>query len=91
MDSLHATGSMEWPMAEEDFARSVAGGFDLSTQGADQEHQLTARATIGHGEILLADVQELCTRRPILWELWSVEEPRGTGFQPVHPDRESTG
>jgi hypothetical protein len=24
---------------------------------------------------LLADVQELCTRRPILWELWAIEEP----------------
>jgi hypothetical protein len=24
---------------------------------------------------LLADVQELCTRRPVLWELWAVEEP----------------
>jgi hypothetical protein len=23
---------------------------------------------------LLADVQELCTRRPMLWELWAAEE-----------------
>jgi hypothetical protein len=26
---------------------------------------------------LLADVQELCTRRPVLWELWAIEQREG--------------
>jgi hypothetical protein len=37
------------------------------TGRADWASYLTRRAE------LLSDVQELCTRRPILWELWSVE------------------
>lgn len=38
------------------------------TGRADWASYLTRRAE------LLSDVQELCTRRPILWELWSVEK-----------------
>ena len=32
---------------------------------------------------LLADVQELCARRPILWELWAVEDSAMSGTQPT--------
>jgi len=58
LESLHAAGTIEWPMtADDDFARSVAGSFDLATQGADHEHQLTARATLADGQIQFSDLQ----------------------------------
>jgi hypothetical protein len=28
---------------------------------------------------LLADVQELCSRRPVLWELWAAKSEGGDG------------
>jgi hypothetical protein len=58
LESLHASGTIDWPMtADDDFARLVAGSFDLATQGADHEHQLTGRATLADGQILFTDLQ----------------------------------
>ena len=55
--SLQAAGSLHWPADPgADVVRSLTGSFDLATEG-EREHQLTARATIADGQILLADVQ----------------------------------
>ncbi|MDQ3440176.1 MAG: hypothetical protein M3478_07475 [Planctomycetota bacterium] len=40
---------------------------------------------------LLADVQELCARRPVLWELWAADDSRTTGLQPVLAPEANTG
>jgi len=40
-----------------DFARSLGGSFGLEAAGAGSDHQLSARASIADGEILLTDVQ----------------------------------
>jgi hypothetical protein len=56
--SLHASGELSWPIdAQEDFARSLAGNFEIQTAGADDDHQLSASATLSDGEIVLADLQ----------------------------------
>jgi uncharacterized protein YhdP len=57
MNSLRASGHLEWPADAGDLARSLAGSWDFSTRGASAEHQLAARATLSDGQILLADVQ----------------------------------
>jgi hypothetical protein len=58
VSSLHAAGALDWPAEPgEAFARALAGNFTLSTQGADPEHQLSARATVAGGEIMLVDLQ----------------------------------
>jgi len=55
---LQANGSLDWPAdARRDIAESLSGHFDLRTESADGEHQLTARATLADGQILLTDVQ----------------------------------
>jgi hypothetical protein len=55
-NSLRAAGTLEWPAGIAE-ARALGGSFELSTQGVDAGHQLTARATLSDGQILLADVQ----------------------------------
>jgi hypothetical protein len=35
----------------------MTGTFDLVTHGANPDHQLSARATLADGQVLLADVQ----------------------------------
>jgi len=56
--SLHAAGELSWPLeGNSDFTRSLAGRFDLETQGADSNHQLVANATLTDGQIELANVQ----------------------------------
>jgi hypothetical protein len=55
--SLRARGSLDWPAESVDFTRALAGSFEISAQGASAEHQLSARATLADGEILLADLQ----------------------------------
>jgi hypothetical protein len=55
--SLRASGTLDWPVDSADIARALAGSFELSTQGLDAEHQLSARATLADGQILLVDVQ----------------------------------
>ncbi len=40
---------------------------------------------------LLADVQELCARRPVLWELWAAEDFRSAGLQPAASATQNTG
>jgi hypothetical protein len=58
MTSLHAAGELSWPVETAgDIARSLAGHFDLETQGADSGHQLLANATLADGQIQLANVQ----------------------------------
>jgi hypothetical protein len=55
---LQAKGSLAWPAsARRDITESLSGRFDLRTESADGEHQLTARATLADGQILLTDVQ----------------------------------
>jgi len=56
--SLHAAGALDWPAEPGDaLVSGLAGSFTLATQGADPEHQLSARATVAEGEITLTDVQ----------------------------------
>jgi hypothetical protein len=55
--SLRASGTLDWPVDSADIARALAGSFELTAQGVDAEHQLSARATLADGQILLADVQ----------------------------------
>ncbi len=56
--SLQASGSLDWPVdVEGDFARSLGGSFVFEASGAGSDHQLSARASIADGEILLTDVQ----------------------------------
>jgi hypothetical protein len=56
--TLHAVGSMDWPVETPgDFARSLAGSFEIQTEGANREHQLTARASLVNGQIELSDIQ----------------------------------
>jgi Protein of unknown function len=56
--SLNARGTLDWPVdAQGDFSRSAAGKFQIQTAGADDDHQLTASATLSDGQILLADLQ----------------------------------
>jgi hypothetical protein len=58
LNTLHVAGSLDWPAAAgTDIARTLSGTFDLATQGADREHQLTAVATVVDGQILLTDLQ----------------------------------
>ena len=55
---LHASGTLEWPLdAPREVASTLTGGFDLRSESADGEHQMTARATLSGGEIRLSDVQ----------------------------------
>ena len=54
---LRVRGSLDWPAESVDLLRALAGSFEVSTQGASVEHQLSARATLADGEILLADLQ----------------------------------
>jgi hypothetical protein len=56
-NSLRASGNLEWPVDAADMTRALAGSFDLSTLGANAEHQLSARATLADGQIQLTDVQ----------------------------------
>jgi hypothetical protein len=54
--SLRASGALEWPAGFTD-PRALGGSFHITAQGMNAEHQLTARATLADGQILLADVQ----------------------------------
>jgi len=55
--SLQASGSLAWPAeAGKDVIRSLTGSFDFAAEG-ERDHQLTARASVADGQILLADVQ----------------------------------
>jgi hypothetical protein len=54
--SLRAKGSLDWPVGLTD-TRALGGTFELSTQGLNAEHQMTARGTLANGQIQLADVQ----------------------------------
>ncbi|HET7809015.1 MAG TPA: hypothetical protein VFL16_00390 [Steroidobacteraceae bacterium] len=56
--SLHAAGALDWPVDPGDsFAGTLAGSFTLAMQGEAAEHQLSAHATVAHGEIQLTEVQ----------------------------------
>ena len=56
--SLNARGSLDWPVEPQgEFARSLAGRFEIQTAGAGDDHQLTASATLADGQIVLADLQ----------------------------------
>jgi len=56
--SLHASGSLEWPVeVQGDFARSLGGSFSIQAAGAGSDHQLSAHAAVADGQILLTDVQ----------------------------------
>jgi hypothetical protein len=54
--SLRAAGTLEWPAGLVDLD-ALAGAFEVSTQGPNAEHQMTARGTLADGQILFADVQ----------------------------------
>ncbi len=57
-ESLHAAGELTWPAdSPGDLTRTLAGRFDLSTQGRDRNHQMLANATLADGQIELANVQ----------------------------------
>jgi hypothetical protein len=53
--SLRAAGTLDWPAGLTD-VRALAGSFEVSAQGMNAEHQMTARATLAGGQILLAEV-----------------------------------
>jgi hypothetical protein len=55
-NSLRAAGTLDWPAGLVDI-RGLAGEFEVSTQGVTAEQQLTGRATLSDGQILLADLQ----------------------------------
>ena len=56
--SLHASGSLEWPVeVQGDYARSLGGSFSIQAAGAGSDHQLSAHAAVADGQILLTDVQ----------------------------------
>jgi hypothetical protein len=55
--SLRASGALEWPLDSTDIPRSMSGSFELQTRGSNPDHQLSARATLADGEVMLADVQ----------------------------------
>jgi hypothetical protein len=56
--TLHATGELTWPGdSKSDLSRTVAGRFELSTQGRDSNHQMAATATLADGQIELANLQ----------------------------------
>jgi hypothetical protein len=57
LSSLRASGALEWPLDAADFPAAMTGTFDLVTHGANPDHQLSARATLADGQVLLADVQ----------------------------------
>jgi hypothetical protein len=54
---LRASGTFDWPVDSADITRALTGSFELSTQGENAEHQLSARASLADGQIQLADVQ----------------------------------
>ena len=56
--SLHASGSLEWPAdVQGDFARALGGNFTIRATGAGSDHQLSAQAAVADGQILLSEVQ----------------------------------
>jgi hypothetical protein len=56
--SMHAKGELRWPFdAAADFARTLAGEFEIESQGVDGGHTLNANATIENGQVRLADLQ----------------------------------
>jgi hypothetical protein len=55
--SLRASGELAWRGDGGDLLRSLAGRFELDTEGADSSHQLMASATLEAGLIELRDVQ----------------------------------
>jgi len=56
--SLSARGSIDWPVDPQgEFARALAGKFEIQAAGAGDDHQLTASATLADGQIVLADLQ----------------------------------
>ena len=57
-DSLRASGQLHWPAdVQDDLARVLEGRFDLETAGNQDNHQMTALATLADGQINLANVQ----------------------------------
>jgi hypothetical protein len=55
--SLHASGSLEWPIdVQGAFARSLGGSFGIQAGGAGSDHQLSAHAAVADGQIVLTDV-----------------------------------
>jgi hypothetical protein len=57
-ESMHAEGELSWPMdTQADITDTLAGKFDIETQGADSNHVLSANATLADGQIQLANVQ----------------------------------
>jgi hypothetical protein len=57
LSGLRASGALEWPLLTEDLPGSMTGTFELATHGTNPDHQLSARATLADGQVLLADVQ----------------------------------
>jgi hypothetical protein len=55
--TLRASGELAWRGDDDDLLRSLAGKFDVDTEGADSSHQLMASATLEDGLIDLSDVQ----------------------------------
>ena len=55
-NSLRAAGTLDWPVGLAD-VHALGGSFEVSTQGLNADHQMTARATLADGQIQLADVQ----------------------------------
>jgi hypothetical protein len=56
--TLRAAGEMQWPSdASGDITRALRGAFELETQGTDRSHQLVASATLGDGQVDLANIQ----------------------------------
>jgi hypothetical protein len=57
-ESLRAFGELTWPAdSQGDLTRVLAGRFDLETAGKNDNHQMTAVATLADGQIELANVQ----------------------------------
>jgi hypothetical protein len=56
--SLSAVGSLDWPLdAGAELARSLSGSFEIKAAGDDDDHQLTASATLANGQLTLAGLQ----------------------------------
>jgi hypothetical protein len=54
--SLRAAGTLDWPVGLTD-VDALGGSFEVSTQGMNADHQMTAHATLADGQILLAELQ----------------------------------
>ena len=54
--SLRAAGTLDWPVGLTN-VDALGGSFEVSTQGMNADHQMTAHATLADGQILLAELQ----------------------------------